>query len=162
MKVQSAQKGIAAVEAAIILPVFILVLFAIMDMGIALYNKAIITNASREAARSAIVLRSPTLTLTQIQALVGDFANGIVPNYCGTQTGSSHSNVVNFRSGVTCISNVSWQHDNHTGGCKIKVTVTYDYYSLALHAIPSFAVTTWYPLTLLAVTTMHMENNAAC
>ena len=62
MKLKRAQSGLAMVEAAIILPVFLLVMFAIMEFGIVLYDKAVITNASREAARSGIALRSPKLS----------------------------------------------------------------------------------------------------
>ncbi len=50
------QKGAQAIEFALVLPFFILILFAVLDFGILVYNKAIITNASREGARSGVVL----------------------------------------------------------------------------------------------------------
>ena len=45
----------AAIEFALVSPILIFLLFAIIEFSIVLYDKAIITNASREAARSATV-----------------------------------------------------------------------------------------------------------
>jgi Flp pilus assembly protein TadG len=50
------QKGAQAVEFALVLPFFILILLAVLDFGMLAYNKAIITNASREGVRSGVVL----------------------------------------------------------------------------------------------------------
>jgi Flp pilus assembly protein TadG len=52
------QKGITMVELAIILPILFLILFAIAELAIALYDKAVLTNASREGARLGIVAQS--------------------------------------------------------------------------------------------------------
>jgi Flp pilus assembly protein TadG len=49
------QKGGAAVELAIALPLLAIILFGTIDFGLLMYNKQVITNASREGARSAIV-----------------------------------------------------------------------------------------------------------
>ena len=53
------QKGSSAVELALVAPLLFVLLFGIIEGGLALYNKAIITNACREAARETIVLRNP-------------------------------------------------------------------------------------------------------
>ncbi len=45
------QRGAQAVEFALVLPLMILVIFAVLDFGFLVYNKAIITNAAREGAR---------------------------------------------------------------------------------------------------------------
>jgi Flp pilus assembly pilin Flp len=47
--------GVAAVEFAIVLPVLILIITGMMDLGHAFYLKQIITNASREGARYGIL-----------------------------------------------------------------------------------------------------------
>jgi Flp pilus assembly protein TadG len=52
------QKGVSTVELAIVLPILLIVLFAIAELAIALYDKAILTNASREGARAGIVAQS--------------------------------------------------------------------------------------------------------
>lgn len=49
------QKGAAAVETAMVLPVLVFLLFGIIEFGLVLYNKAMITNACREGARTGIV-----------------------------------------------------------------------------------------------------------
>jgi Flp pilus assembly protein TadG len=55
MKEINNQKGIAAVEFAIVAPLLFLVLFGIISYGIMLYNQALITNAARTGARAGIV-----------------------------------------------------------------------------------------------------------
>ena len=54
LKNQESQKGAAAVEFALILPILVLLLAGIVEFSILLYNQQIITNASREGARAAI------------------------------------------------------------------------------------------------------------
>jgi len=51
------QNGAAAVEFAIIALIFITLIFAIIEFGLLMYNKQIITNAAREGARYGIVFR---------------------------------------------------------------------------------------------------------
>ena len=51
------QRGASMVEFAIVLPLLLLLVFGIIEFGLLLYNKAMITNASREGARSGIVSR---------------------------------------------------------------------------------------------------------
>jgi Flp pilus assembly protein TadG len=49
------QKGVALIEFAFILPVFLLLLFGIVTFSVALYNKTVLTTATREGARAGIV-----------------------------------------------------------------------------------------------------------
>ncbi|MBC2705442.1 TadE/TadG family type IV pilus assembly protein [Desulfobacula sp.] len=49
------QRGGAAVEFAIVVPLLALILFGTIDFALLFYNKQVLTNASREGARSAIV-----------------------------------------------------------------------------------------------------------
>ncbi|MGD8892889.1 MAG: pilus assembly protein, partial [Desulfobacterales bacterium] len=53
------QNGATVVEFAIILPLLIVFLFGIIEFGLLLYNKQVITNASREGARAGLVVRDP-------------------------------------------------------------------------------------------------------
>ncbi len=48
------QRGVAAVEFAIVLPLLLFLFIGITEFGIAYYNKQVITNASREGARAGI------------------------------------------------------------------------------------------------------------
>ena len=78
--------GAAAVEFALILPIFCLILLGIMDFSLALYDKAVITNAAREGARAGIVLRSPKLTTAEIEQVVLNYTNGSLVDPGGNQT----------------------------------------------------------------------------
>lgn len=53
------ERGAAAVEMALVLPVLILLIGGIVDFGRAYYTQIILTNAAREGARGAIVLADP-------------------------------------------------------------------------------------------------------
>ena len=65
------QKGAAAVEFAIVLPLLLMLLFGIIEFSVILYDKAMITNASREGTRAGIVSRWPTkLTEAEIKTVV--------------------------------------------------------------------------------------------
>jgi len=48
MKLLKNHRGTSLVEFVIILPVLMVILFGIVEFGIILYDKAVITNASRE------------------------------------------------------------------------------------------------------------------
>lgn len=82
------QKGASAVEFAIIALVFITLIFAIIEFGLMVYNKQIITNSAREGARYGIVFRPegqriPITDTTNPDT--GQFTKGIntvVLNYC--------------------------------------------------------------------------------
>lgn len=72
------QKGAQAVEFALALPFFILILFAVLDFGLLVYNKAIITNASREAARRGIVLSAAAWNAANIKQVACNYAKSAV------------------------------------------------------------------------------------
>ncbi|WP_051564630.1 TadE/TadG family type IV pilus assembly protein [Desulfovermiculus halophilus] len=48
------QRGVAMVEFAIVLPLLLILMFGLIEFGLVLYNKQVITNASREGARYGI------------------------------------------------------------------------------------------------------------
>ncbi|MBM4283637.1 MAG: pilus assembly protein [Deltaproteobacteria bacterium] len=54
------QRGVAAVELAIIIPVFLLMLFGVLEFGHTWYIQHALTNASREGARYGIVYKNFT------------------------------------------------------------------------------------------------------
>ena len=78
MSLSSKQKGAEIIEFALILPFLLLILFGIMEFGIVLYDKAIITNASREGARSGVAFKCPVLTTTEIQSVVTNYSTALV------------------------------------------------------------------------------------
>ena len=70
MKIEN-QKGAVAVEFAFVLPVLVLLVFGIIESSLFLYDKAMITNASREGARAGIVYSYPNrISNTEIETAV--------------------------------------------------------------------------------------------
>jgi Flp pilus assembly protein TadG len=64
------ERGAAAVEFALLLPVLMALFMGSLEIGLILYDKAVLTNASREGARAGIVLRSPKPTVAEISNVV--------------------------------------------------------------------------------------------
>lgn len=115
------RRGVAAVEFALVLPIFLLVVFGLIEFSLILYDKAVITNASREAARAGVVLRTPKLTAAQIQA--------VGANYCA-------NNLISLVAAPDAVITVP------TGaggafGVPLTVTVTYTYHGLGLGTLLS-------------------------
>lgn len=67
---QAPQRGAAAVEFALLLPVLMALFMGSLEIGLILYDKAVLTNASREGARAGIVLRNPKPTVADITNVV--------------------------------------------------------------------------------------------
>lgn len=70
------QSGIAAVEFGLLLPVFVLVLFGIVEFGMAFYRQQVLTGAVREGGRMGIVATTPRPSSTQIEAAVNAYLQG--------------------------------------------------------------------------------------
>lgn len=68
------QRGAQAVEFALALPFLILILFAVLDFGIIAYDKAILTNATREAARKGVILTAATWDASAIKQTACNYA----------------------------------------------------------------------------------------
>lgn len=82
---KNSQAGSAMVESLIVIPILLLVFFAICDIGIMVFNKQVITNAAREATRAGIVLSNPRLDSEGIK--------NIVTSYCSEE-------LINFNEGL--------------------------------------------------------------
>ncbi len=74
------QRGAAVIEFALILPLLLLLLIGGIDMSLALYDKAVITNASREGARAGIVARNPQITEAEIRQVVQNYTQSALVN----------------------------------------------------------------------------------
>jgi Flp pilus assembly protein TadG len=68
-RLRSTRRGAAAVEAAIVMNIFLLFIFAIMEFGHFVMVKQLMDNAARDGARLAATGQG-TVTTAQIQALV--------------------------------------------------------------------------------------------
>ena len=74
-------RGVAAVEFAICLPILILLVCGSIEFGLLFYNQQVITNASREGARAGIVAETGNADIIQI---VENYCNGNLINLNGT------------------------------------------------------------------------------
>jgi hypothetical protein len=69
----SRQKGATTVEFAVILPLLLVLIFGIIEFGLFLFNRQVINNAVREAARAGIVVRIPRLSDAEIDTIARNF-----------------------------------------------------------------------------------------
>ena len=111
------EKAVAAVELALILPILLIILFGMIEISTLLYDKAVITNASREAARAGIV--NSSVTDSEIM--------GYAQNYCLNK-------LITYRSANIPTVTVSRPSGSDPGNPLI-VTVSYQFTGLALGTI---------------------------
>ncbi|QCP52711.1 pilus assembly protein [Trinickia violacea] len=131
-------EGVVALEFALVFPFLMMVLFGIVDVSLLLCDKAVITNASREAARAGVVVRVPPLTAAQITTVALNYAqNSLITG--GTAT--TPTVTVNQSSGTS-------------SGNPLTVTVSYTYEGLVVGS--ALSVLTG-PVTLSATTVMNYE-----
>lgn len=97
------ERGQSLVEFALIIPIFLLVMMGLFDLGRAVFYQSTLANATREAARLAIVDQN----VTAIQAKALESTSGIMPM-------SAADVVVTFPSGP-CF------------GCPARVTITHGF-----------------------------------
>lgn len=107
--IKNRQEGVAAIEFALILPVLVLIIFGIIEFGLLLFNKQVITNASREGARYGIIVERPAVP--QIIEEVDDYCKDYLISF-----GSAFP-VTNVESGACAnfqddlIVDVSYRYD---------------------------------------------------
>lgn len=133
--------GASAVEFAIVLPLFLLFIFGIIEFGIIMYDKAMITNASREGARIGILYVDPPLPLNELKAKVEDR----VKDKLGT---NGESILISLGGEAAFSTKATIDPDDKY----LKVIVEYPYVFL----LPKLLGFT--DLKITAATTMRMEN----
>jgi Flp pilus assembly protein TadG len=70
------ERGAAAAEFALLLPVFLLILFGIIEFGMIMYGREVVTNAAREGARAGIVQGPPKRTAGDITTIANNYLTG--------------------------------------------------------------------------------------
>jgi Flp pilus assembly protein TadG len=132
------QEGAAATEFAIVLPLLVMLTFGIIEFSILLYDKAMITNASREGARAGIVYSYPDrITNSEIAAVIN--------TYC-----SSH--LITFGTGTLQAPEIV--RSGTSAGDSLTVTVRYKYDFLVL---PNFIASLVGGTEIAGQTIMRME-----
>ena len=157
------QKGAQAVEFALVLPFFILILFAVLDFGILVYNKAIITNASREGARSGVVLSAATWSAAAVKQIACSYARTtLITVKSGTTTTTctgTNDPVVNVYSGASATCPSPSGNTAPDFGVPVALTISYPVSGFTLGSWWSLGTGTSVgsPITLTACTQMVHE-----
>ena len=133
------QKGVAAIEFAIVLPLLMMIVFGIIEFGLLMYDKQVITNASREGAR--IGISDVAVTDAEIEA--------VVANYVA-------NNLITFGSPISPDTTIDPPGDRSGMGFgqDVTVTVTYNYDFLIL---PGFAASLAGVQTVVSQTVMKIQ-----
>ena len=142
MKKIHEESGASLIEFVIVLIPLLVLLFASIEFGVAGYNKAMITNASREGARAGIVFDAANPPANRISD--ADISQ-IVLNYC-------QNNLITFGPVATPV--VAISRAGNEPGDGLTVSVVYNYGFLILqNLIPGFNPT----INLKAQSIMRME-----
>jgi Flp pilus assembly protein TadG len=132
------EKGVAAVEFALLLIPLILFLFGAIEFGLLMYDKQVLTNASREGARAGIVFAMPRVTPAAIQAVVTSYAS---------------TYMIGFPASAVTMDSPTGYDANAAFGTDLTITVHCTYNFLLLgNFIPGIS-----PITLTATTVMRYE-----
>jgi Flp pilus assembly protein TadG len=117
------------VEFAIIAPLLFAVLFGIIEFGFYLYNKAVVTNASREGARQGVVyaIRYDASGVTKAQTEAKSDASGYVVSL-GTPSGVPSC-------GSNPCATATDKDGNYKSGSRLEVKVQFKYNSLFLQLL---------------------------
>lgn len=110
------QTGSNIVEFAFVMPLLVILVFGIIDFSIGLYDKAVITNAAREGARSGIVYANTRLTREQVEQVVTNYLNSKLITFGGgiadpTATFTPNRGNGNQQSGDTLTVTVDYRYD---------------------------------------------------
>jgi Flp pilus assembly protein TadG len=122
-------RGATIVEFAIVLPVLLLLIFGIIDYGLLIYNKQILTNACREGARAGVQQAAPPgVTQSPNRYTIGQIQTEVT-NYCS-------ANLVTFGA-VNLTFPIAGSGSGYVDSClsssqKLKVKVNYVYKFLVL------------------------------
>lgn len=158
------QSGASAVEFALVLPFLLIILFLTMDFGFMVYNKAVITNASREAARHGTVLTATPWSSASVAMVACRYTytdtdnpnnNKFTSLLISTKTGTHTKNCSGTADPVITVSNVNGNVPPNFGD-PITVSITYAYSGFLLNRTNSWMESTAFP-SLVAVTSMNHE-----
>jgi Flp pilus assembly protein TadG len=136
------RSGVAAVEGAIVLSVFLLILFGMLDLGLLLLDYNTLCEATRRLARAAIVhgqMAAPAQTVWGPTAVSGTAADGTdYATTLGKELATFNLSDVNY--------SIQWPAGTNRPDDPVQVTVSYRYppiipYLLGSQSIPIRAVT---------------------
>lgn len=135
------QNGATAVEFAIVLPLMVLLIFAMVEFGLYLFNRQVITNAAREGARYGVVAREDRRTNSQIQTVVQNYSAQHLVTFGGTNTPTVTLKPIDYDTGDgfdpathRCVE-FDYELGSNRYRCDLRVQVDFDYHFLFLTTI---------------------------
>jgi Flp pilus assembly protein TadG len=138
------ENGAVIAEFALVLPLLAFLLFGMIEFGLVLFNKQVITNASREAARAGIVVDLDTGESDYDTYLI-DIAKDYCSNYLIDLGGSA-------------VPQVQPTYTATGFGNNLQVEVTYDYHFLVFGGLAEmFGASDWSTVNLYARSVMRFE-----
>lgn len=140
------ERGSVAVEFALVVPLLLLMIFGIIEISVLLYDKAMITSACREGARSAIVYRQDPGNPSGPRHADDQDVREVVRNYC-------EDYLLNWHPGGGNLT-VFIDRTGDGAGDQVSVSLRYKYHFLML---PSFIASLAGGLNLNATTVMRLE-----
>ncbi|MGJ7579287.1 TadE/TadG family type IV pilus assembly protein [Variovorax sp. RHLX14] len=145
---QRAQRGIAAVEFALVFSLLLLMLYGIATFGAALYIQQAVSRAAEDGARAAPLL--PSLMLKNSQAAAVEQIKGAVrDSLAGSLIVPAASNVSQAARRNWIASQVTVTVTVATASPLVTVTVSYPYsLNRVLPSVPLFDASRWMPNTL--------------
>lgn len=135
------QKGVAMIEFALVLPLLLLLIFGSIDFGILLYNKAVLTNASREGARAGVVYVE-----SRTEAAENAVIDSTITAYC-------QNNLITFGTANAPVVTKS-RPSGRDSGDPLTVAVSYTYQGVV---VGGFIAALNGALTFASRTTMNYE-----
>jgi Flp pilus assembly protein TadG len=142
------RNGATAVECAVVLSAFLVILFGMLDLGLAVLNYNTLTEASRRLCRQAIVhgqLASPQMTVWGPTTVSGTAADG-TPYARALSPELATFNLSNVDYAIT------WPDGTNSLDSRVLVTVTYNYQTMMPLILGKSQI------SLQATTTMHVQH----
>jgi Flp pilus assembly protein TadG len=131
LRVRARERGAAAVEFALVLPILVVILLGIVDFGLEMNSQAIIANAAREGARTASLGGTAAEATTAATNASGSLLNVSASNPTVTVACLKPG-------GAACASGYD---TNRESGGTVVVTVSYTYtwISPTILGLPAYA-----------------------
>lgn len=145
MKSEARERGASVIEFAVVLPLLLIIFAGIVEFGIILYDKAVLTNAAREGSEG-IVLLGKDAADNPIR-VDDDIVESVVTDYC-------NGRLLNFGSGTPATVDVDVNYTSQAILDDLQVHAEYVYSYLL---VPNFLPFLNSTLTLQANVTMRYE-----
>ena len=121
IKEKNPERGAALVELAMVLPLLLLILVGIIELGLLFYNQQVLTNASREGARSGIA----RFDVNKDDIFDKDDIIDNIDNYLFLEPTPDDDRLITFDPVLTVKTEVEGEEGSYAED--LTVTVTYDY-----------------------------------